>query len=482
MEKYRKIQTKQNAVNFRLIISLLAVLSVASLVIFVSLLAASEKVDQSKKNNTLQQDKGNEEIKIENKDQNSEMVAVVKEINTEDQYLTLLDTATNEYIDLYYLGGSDVTDKFGQVIAMNQIVVGMMVDVGYDKKDSNIVKLQISTKAWEYIGVNNLSIDRTAKVMKIVQTKYKYTDDLLILDGSSFIRVNDLAEQDELTIRGYDQVIWSITVTRGHGTVKMVDYETFLGGNVTVGHEAIQQITDEMTITVREGNFNITVENGDYSGTKNITIKRNEETIVSLGDLGPEVGMIGKINFQITPFGADLLIDGELASYSDPIELEYGEHQINVTLGGFTSYTGSVEVNEAGKTIRIDLPEDTSKEEATITITDDANVEDDNNQATENGEDTVDNGVTGETETKEEDIVDKSHFIYVQNPTGASVYLNGEFKVISPGSFEKIIGTHVITFIKDGYETKSYTVEVVDDDLDTYFSLPDMLILGSEEE
>ncbi len=66
------------------------------------------------------------------------------------------------------------------------------------------------------------------------------------------------------------------------------------------------------------------------------------------------------------------------------------------------------------------------------------------------------------------------HLIYIQNPSGVSVYLNGEFKGISPVSFQKVIGSHVLTFIKQGYKTKSYTINIADDGLDTYISLPDL--------
>jgi hypothetical protein len=67
--------------------------------------------------------------------------------------------------------------------------------------------------------------------------------------------------------------------------------------------------------------------------------------------------------------------------------------------------------------------------------------------------------------------------IYVQSPTGASVYLNGDFIGISPGSLKKIIGNFVLTFIKEEHETMSYTIEVSDDGLDTYISLPELFPL-----
>ena len=73
-----------------------------------------------------------------------------------------------------------------------------------------------------------------------------------VIDGDSFVSLDNLAKQDELTVRGLNETIWSIIVTKGHGTVRLKDYDAFLGGNVTVGYEAVTQITDNMVITVRE--------------------------------------------------------------------------------------------------------------------------------------------------------------------------------------------------------------------------------------
>jgi hypothetical protein len=178
-------------------------------------------------------------------------------------------------------------------------------------------------------------------------------------------------------------------------------------------------------------------------------------------------------------------------SYASPIELDYGQHNIEVSLGGYTTYTGILKVASAGKTIHIDLPENSSKDTATVSETDNFTGNDDtgDNQDSQNenpdnsGEagtsddtDAQANIDIGETENVSNDEFDEDteHKIYIQNPTGASVYLNGEYMCKSPGSFKKLIGKHVLTFIREGYETMSYTVEVKDDHLDTYFNMPDL--------
>jgi hypothetical protein len=335
--------------------------------------------------------------------------------------------------------------------------------------------------------------------MNIASKKYKLSDSTLVVDGESFAKLSDVAEQDELTVRGYGDTIWSIVILKGHGTVRLKDYENFLGGSVTIGYEAMQQITDDLSITVREGNFNLTVENDEFTGTKNVTINRNKETVVSLKDLGPIMPKRGRVTFIIKPFGADLFIDGEITNYKDPIELEYGDHTIEVSLGGYVTYTGNLSLNEAGKIIRIDLPEVSSKEDVQVEETEDNTDTSDNTDSQDSDSNYDDWGIdnivnndgktdqdtpSGEegtasdkedTDKNEDYTVDNDHYIYIQNPKGASVYFDGKFLGISPGKFKKIIGTHVITFIKEGYETQSYTIEVEDDGKGSFYALPDLV-------
>lgn len=483
----RKRKKNFNIKN-RPIISLLIALGLLSAVLLITMLVTAEDTTGSSKTNgnTKQEDQETQqEITAD-----GELIGVVKEIDTDRKQITIYDIEGKANRIFSYTGGTNITDKYDQQIAMSQIPIGAMVDASYLADKSKLTDLSISKKAWEYVGVNNMSIDRSAKVIKIALNKYKYNEDIMILDGQEFIPVTDLAEQDELTVWGYEETIWSVTVTRGHGTVRLEDYDSLLGALITIGYEAIQQITEDMVITVREGSFNLTVENGNYSATKNITVYRNKETVVSLSDLGPNAEKQGRVTFEITPFGADLYIDGELMSYASPLELTYGDHSIEVSLEGYTTYDGTLNIDTAGKTITIDLPEAASEEEAVISETDTGSAagtentdtsgntaDTDNSGDTGDSGDTVDTGTdtTGDTNSDEEAIVDEKHLVYVQNPLGASVYLDGDFMCTSPGSFQKVIGSHVITFIEDGYETMSYTIEINDDNKDTYISMPDLL-------
>lgn len=480
-----KGQKKKTRIKIGPIISLLIGLSFFTLILFVAFNEAGKSGKfsnkQNLKNSSTNQTNEDKAVAYNQPDKN--ITAIVLEINQSDKNIRLYDIERKEEISLNYTGGSNLLDKYGQVISAGQVEIGLIVDVGYQSSNNKLINLQSSKRAWEYIGVNNMTIEPADNTIKIARSKYTY-DEPVVVDNDRFITLEDLAIQDELTVRGIDETIWSIIVTKGHGTVRLKDYDAFLGGNITVGYEAVQQITKDMTITVREGNYNLTVDNGVYSGTKNITVYRNEETVVSIGDLGPEPIQYGQTTFEITPFGADLFIDGELTPYGNPVKMAYGEHSIEVSLGGYASYRGKLMVDSTAKKIQIVLPELQSRE--TVSIVETVEIEgeetghieysDWDSEQYDNGDypEYIDSLVNSE-DIDDDPIIDKDHLIYIQNPQGVSVYLNGEFKGISPGSFQKVIGSHVLTFIKQGYQTKSYTIDIADDGLDTYISLPDLV-------
>ena len=64
--------------------------------------------------------------------------------------------------------------------------------------------------------------------------------------------------------------------------------------------------------------------------------------------------------------------------------------------------------------------------------------------------------------------------IQIQQPAGAEVYLDGNYIGIAPVSTAKVTGSHVITLSRDGYKTRSYTVNIANDGNDVTFSFSDL--------
>ena len=64
------------------------------------------------------------------------------------------------------------------------------------------------------------------------------------------LQLSDLTALDTLRVVGIDKKIYSISVTTGHGSLKLVNTSVFDGSYIQVGSKVFAQITGEMTIEI----------------------------------------------------------------------------------------------------------------------------------------------------------------------------------------------------------------------------------------
>ena len=395
-----------------------------------------------------------------------QILGVIKEVNRENNNITLLDTAKKTDVVVNYNSGTAIYDKYEQATVLEQLKLGEIVDAYYNSDNFSLIKLQISKQAWEYKNASKWSIDTIDKVFTIVDDKYKYGKDIIILNNDTLLKPDDLNEKDLLTIKGYEREICSIQVTKGHGTITFEEYGDFIGGIMYVGNDAILPITDDMVVTVREGEYDVTLENGDLTGTVTTRVKNNENVLLNMSEFKKPPVKYGLVSFEIVPEGAGLYVDDEIQAYDKPMKLEYGEHMVKVIQDGYETYENTIIVDEASKTIAIELEvplDDTEEDESNF------------DQKDDNGDKKAEDDLKDYESNSEGGKQISGQVIYILEPEGASVYLDGKLKGIAPVSFPKITGNHYITLIKSGYETKTYTIEASDDGEDAYFSFPEML-------
>ena len=84
-----------------------------------------------------------------------------------------------------------------------------------------------------------------------------------------------------------------------------------------------------MLLVVPEGKYDVLLSAKGISGTKKVTVKRDKETELDLGDLKKEtVKKFGTLIIAVSPDTAEVYIDGQAVDTSAPIEAEYGIHQL----------------------------------------------------------------------------------------------------------------------------------------------------------
>ena len=67
--------------------------------------------------------------------------------------------------------------------------------------------------------------------------------------------------------------------------------------------------------------------------------------------------------------------------------------------------------------------------------------------------------------------------VYIDAPDGVEAYLDGSYVGVTPVSFNKEPGSHVVTLRKSGYQTRSYTLQIDEEEKDVNYSFTDLIQL-----
>lgn len=440
-----------------------------------------------KKKSPLKNVNPEESVMEETKNQETHF-AVLKGIDTKELSIILYDITTESTVNLQYTGGTDIRNKYDDIISANQLEEGILVDVTYDEYEQKLKSLKISKDAWEYTGVTNFEPNRSKHTVSLYGEKYQYDSKIYVRNADGDTTLLSINHTDKLTVRGYEKKIYSIVVTKGHGSLALSNAEYFEGGTLTIGAKDYTNITADMVFTVQEGETKVSIEKDGTRGETMVEIIRDKEVRLDLSPYLPEPEQKGEVVFMIRPYGADLYIDGELTSYSDAVEITYGEHSIKVALNGYESYEGTYMLAKSSDIVQIQLSktaEPTNDNEVKVTPTPPVNMY----PTTVPSQSVVTPSVptpsvptptpsltpvATQDPSKGSKEVDKNHTLKIKGPEGATVYINGVYRGIAPLTIDKPIGVIYVTFVKEGYQQITHTVDIPDDSQDKTYSFPSL--------
>ncbi len=378
--------------------------------------------------------------------------AVLVGKNEEKGEVTFLNLDLSRRYTLSMDGTTRLYDKYGSAIALSQIEVGDVVDVTFLKSKKHLTTMRLSDSAWIFSNVERYEMDFVRGEMTIGSEVYKLTSDTQYISEGRSIEAMDLNPADVLKVQGIDSQVLSVQVEKGHGYLRLANDENFIGGWIEIGQSKIQRITEDMLLLVAEGSYQVSVSHRGGGGVKSVSIRRDEETTLDIGDLEIPDPQTGLVLFSLTPGNAQLYVDGSKVDVSVPVTLEYGMHQIIARAEGYQSVTKYIRV--AQESVGIDV---------TLDAVSDTEPESSDSSGSDSGEDTATD----------------YYKVYVDAPEGVEVYLDGNYVGISPCSFRKVEGIHVIILRKSGYETKSVTVQLDGAEKDMSYSFPDLVLSPS---
>ena len=375
--------------------------------------------------------------------------------------ITVKGITDGRLFTLNYTGGTSVQNRYGTELLMQDILPGEIAQVVYMGGTQKLLSLKEADSAWENTTVSKWSVDYDKRLFTIGSDKYYYDDNLVVVSG--------------------DRQICSINVSRGHGYIKLTDETNLVGGLVEVGNKIVSVITDDMIIVAPEGTYTLTASKSGVGGSKEVTVVRDDETIVSLSEFQGPVERQGSVKFNIQPAGTEynVFIDDAAVDVAQPVTLSYGTHKVVITSNKYTDYTEEIVISSIYMNKTIDLSAQETTEAETTTASSSETTTTKASGETKAGETTTASSES-ETTTKREDGVISADAktankeVVVSGPSGAEIYMDGIYKGKAPVTFAKSAGDHIFVLRADGYVTTAYSYTFDSTDTDVYIKFPDL--------
>lgn len=292
-----------------------------------------------------------------------EYIYLIVDHDTQEESISLYSFSSG--LEHYYEYGFSTRfkDKYGDLTTSAQFTPGRFVTIAPRDKDGYLTEVQLSDYVWEYEKIRRFHIDEEKGVFTIADTKYSIQKEVKIFSNGKEIEFSDISEDDILTVTGIDKRILSVVVTTGHGTLSLKNTELFENSFLQLGKDIFAWITPNMEIEVPEGEYTLKVANDGWGGKTQIEIVRGEKTEIDLETLKGEGKKKGLISFRIDVEEVEVSVDYQVIDHTQPIELTYGIHVLEIKADGYETWKKYLSVNSEEATLIIELTKEDTKED-----------------------------------------------------------------------------------------------------------------------
>ena len=429
--------------------------------------------------------------------------AAIRDIDTVKKQIRFRNHKTGKTYTLSYDNTSMMYDARGTVLSASLLEVGEIVDVTFLKSSKHITTLNVSSDAWVVENTRNHDLVRGDGTARILGDTYKIDARTLVIAEGDLALAEDVLSTDKITVSGIGKDIYSVVVTSGHGYVSLssdtVEDHSLVGAWLELDNEVIHKISPNMMLSAPEGDYNLQILGNGASYQTEVNISRNQETVVDTSSVTISKPKESLVTFEIIPEDAEVFVDGQRVLTGTPQSINYGYHSLKVLADGYITQDKYLKVGTAKAVIQIELEKE-----------DDAAADTSSSAETVNGTTaassastyasypvgTIDFGASSsaassaatvsanssESESANTNKLIKGYYIYFDKPYGAEVYFDGAYVGVVPTSVNKISGNHEIILKQDGYETKSYRINVDKEEDNKSYSFPDLIKIKKDDD
>lgn len=316
---------------------------------------AAVTADEETKEEKKSKDQDTEDTQKNDAKEKEETLYVLLKMDAGKQEVRLQNVESGRISEYGFSDATSYRDKYGNFTTASSMTQGKIVNIGAANADGNLSYIQLADHAWEQDDVEKFEIDTERNMMIIGKTKYYYDDSLLVFLDDEQITLDMITESDRLRVAGVDKKVASVFVTSGHGYLALTHTDLFEGGFLSVGKECVVQVVKDMKVEVPEGTYQVSVANDGYGDTKEVTVTKNETTVLNLEEYKGEGPKMGKVQFHITPENSTITIDGKQIDPAQPVELRYGTYKLAVSSEEYGQFQEKLVISSTEAEVSINL-------------------------------------------------------------------------------------------------------------------------------
>ena len=280
---------------------------------------------------------------------------MIQNMNMAEESITLYNLSNNETLQYRYGLMTQFLDAKGKISSWSNFTSGRVVKIGNDQTKTILSKVQLSDKVWEQTEIKNYKVNTEDEMLTIGQTKYHLLDSTKVFSGDNPSDLTLIGANDILTVVGQEKNILSVNITTGHGTIELMNTSKFDNSMIEIGTKVITNISGEgMKIEVAEGNYRLTVANNGYGGSMDVTVNRDQTTVVDLSQLEGEGPKKCTITFTSTVENAKIYLDNQEVNAGESVTVNYGRHSLKVVADGYDTWNKTLIVNSESAEILLD--------------------------------------------------------------------------------------------------------------------------------
>ena len=207
--------------------------------------------------------------------------------NEEKECIFIQSVDTGRQGEFKWNDDTVVYDREREKIDFEELTTGELLELQFTE-DEELTEIAVSDRAFVLKEVTEFSIDDEAGIFAADGREYHFDESLKIFSEDGLIPVNELSRIDTLCVWGFEENVYTLTVTRGHGIVTFRNTRDFEGGTVTIGDMDGVKITRDLTLELPEGTYTVRVDKDGHGGSIEITVNRFEELAVDLNAIEDE--------------------------------------------------------------------------------------------------------------------------------------------------------------------------------------------------